>query len=376
MPAIMHAPKAVKEELQRGLAWHEEGQSGDGLKPETVAWARRLAEGEAITQDKAVKMRAWLARHASDKEGEGFRPGEPGYPSPGRVAWALWGGDPAVPWSEKVVTYFEENMKKRHPMDALYEAPEFPVPMTAADLTPVLQATMPPEMQAEFVTAWNLTTQPLPAGLGMDDDRAFWFVMDLLCYEQNWQRKPDGSYARLTVEDGTVAKAGRVFSAANEAKLREMRATLDAMLASMEEMPDAEPTEKGATLRLQMTQIAKADPDKMQVFGFAYVALTADGTQIVDHSGEFISKAELETACYKGFGVIFGGEDHTKAPLAKTIELAFIDHAKLAAMGAEPKDAPQAAIWIGLQLTDKALWEAVKDGKKAFSIGGRALRAE
>jgi hypothetical protein len=103
------APDSVKAELKRGLKWHEEGHSGDGLKPETVAWARRLADGAEITRDKAVKMSAWLARHEADKSGKGFSPGE-GYPSPGRVAWALWGGDPAVGWSAKLVNYFEDKI--------------------------------------------------------------------------------------------------------------------------------------------------------------------------------------------------------------------------------------------------------------------------
>ncbi len=108
-------PKGVREELRRGLDWHEEGHSGDGLKPETVAWARRIANGEKISPDKARKMRAWLARHEADKDGEGFSPGEDGFPSPGRVAWALWGGDPAVAWSEKLVGQMEaaDNKKRR-----------------------------------------------------------------------------------------------------------------------------------------------------------------------------------------------------------------------------------------------------------------------
>jgi HK97 family phage prohead protease len=97
-------PEGVREELRRGLEWHEAGESGDGLQPETVAWARRMADGEDISPEKARAMKAWFARHAADKEGEGFRPDEPGYPSPGRVAWALWGGDPAVAWSDSLVT--------------------------------------------------------------------------------------------------------------------------------------------------------------------------------------------------------------------------------------------------------------------------------
>jgi len=99
----MTPPAGVREECARGVAWVEAGEGGDGLKGETVAWARRLARGEDITEDKVRLMRAWLARHVVDKKGEGFSPGEPGYPSPGRVAWACWGGDPAVAWSERIV---------------------------------------------------------------------------------------------------------------------------------------------------------------------------------------------------------------------------------------------------------------------------------
>lgn len=112
-------PKGVKAELERGLKWHEEGHSGDGLRQETVSWARRMYNGQDISPDKARKMRAWLARHEVDKEGKGFEPGEDGFPSPGRVAWALWGGDPAVAWSNKLVRQMEaaEAKKERNLSD-------------------------------------------------------------------------------------------------------------------------------------------------------------------------------------------------------------------------------------------------------------------
>jgi len=111
---MLTAPAGVRAELERGLAWHEAGHSGDGLEPQTVREARALAGGEEMSSDKATRMSAWLARHAVDKKGKGFRPGEEGYPSPGRVAWALWGGDPAVAWSARVVRYYEDkDMKKR-----------------------------------------------------------------------------------------------------------------------------------------------------------------------------------------------------------------------------------------------------------------------
>jgi HK97 family phage prohead protease len=36
-----------------------------------------------------------------DKEAQGWSPGEDGYPSAGRIAWALWGGDPGKSWADK-----------------------------------------------------------------------------------------------------------------------------------------------------------------------------------------------------------------------------------------------------------------------------------
>lgn len=117
-------PDGVREECSKGVAWYEEGKGGDGLVEETVSWARRLASGESITPDKARKMRAWLARHAVDLEAEGAKPGDDGYPSAGRVAWALWGGDPAVSWSDKIVSA----MDKEDESKAAPSAAALPIP--------------------------------------------------------------------------------------------------------------------------------------------------------------------------------------------------------------------------------------------------------
>ena len=47
-----------------------------------------------------MTMSAWFARHEVDKQGKGFSPGQDGYPSNGRVAWAAWGGDAGKSWSD------------------------------------------------------------------------------------------------------------------------------------------------------------------------------------------------------------------------------------------------------------------------------------
>ena len=46
-------------------------------------------------------MYSFFARHEVDKQAEGFSSGEKGYPSNGRIAWALWGGDAGKSWANK-----------------------------------------------------------------------------------------------------------------------------------------------------------------------------------------------------------------------------------------------------------------------------------
>ena len=41
-PIDFSVSKGAKAQLELGLRWHEEGHSGDGLLPSTVAEARRL----------------------------------------------------------------------------------------------------------------------------------------------------------------------------------------------------------------------------------------------------------------------------------------------------------------------------------------------
>jgi hypothetical protein len=100
MSVDLTAPEGVRAALRRGLRLHEAGRSGDGLKPETVAWARRLADGDAASEQKVREMSAWHKRHAASKS-----PGwdEPGKEKPGFVAFLLWGGEPGEAWADRKV---------------------------------------------------------------------------------------------------------------------------------------------------------------------------------------------------------------------------------------------------------------------------------
>jgi HK97 family phage major capsid protein/HK97 family phage prohead protease len=91
--------EGMKEEAQRYRDWKADGEAGG-----TDVAARRAGQilsGDELSPDTVITMAAWFARHEVDKQGEGFSPGEDGYPSPGRVAWAAWGGDPGQTWANE-----------------------------------------------------------------------------------------------------------------------------------------------------------------------------------------------------------------------------------------------------------------------------------
>ena len=92
--------EAMAEEAQRSLDWRREGNRG-GTRV-GVARANQLVRRDNLSPDTVRRMFSFFARHEVDKEAEGFRRGEEGYPTPGRVAWGLWGGDAGFAWSRRV----------------------------------------------------------------------------------------------------------------------------------------------------------------------------------------------------------------------------------------------------------------------------------
>lgn len=93
-------PQGARDEARRGLEWRREfGRGGTAVG---VARARDIANGRALSLDTIGRMVSYFARHEVDKQGEGWSPGEDGYPSAGRIAWALWGGDAGRRWAERI----------------------------------------------------------------------------------------------------------------------------------------------------------------------------------------------------------------------------------------------------------------------------------
>lgn len=94
-------PAGVRKEAQKGLDWRKEfGRGGTAVG---IARARDLSNGTTISPETARRMKAYFDRHEVDKKGDGWSPGEPGFPSNGRIAWALWGSDAGWAWSRKLV---------------------------------------------------------------------------------------------------------------------------------------------------------------------------------------------------------------------------------------------------------------------------------
>ena len=68
-----------------------------------VARARQLANRQNVSPSTARRMKAYFDRHEVDKQATGFKRGEKGFPSRGKQAWELWGGNAGYGWAKKLV---------------------------------------------------------------------------------------------------------------------------------------------------------------------------------------------------------------------------------------------------------------------------------
>lgn len=90
----------MQSSAKRALDWIKEGKGGGGLEESTKARARDIAAGKPRTPAQVSQMHRFFSRHASDKKADGWNAGDKSFPSPGRVAHELWGGDSGKSWSE------------------------------------------------------------------------------------------------------------------------------------------------------------------------------------------------------------------------------------------------------------------------------------
>jgi len=103
----MVAPAFMRASAKRGLALHEQGESGDGLVAATVADARRMANGEPLSENKWRKISPWIARHIVDLDavqGDEI--------TAGLVAMLLWGGGSSKASARRAQAYAERVVAK------------------------------------------------------------------------------------------------------------------------------------------------------------------------------------------------------------------------------------------------------------------------
>jgi HK97 family phage prohead protease len=97
----LSAPQFMRDNAKRGLEYHDEGLSGDGLEPQTVEDARSMAAGE-VSVDKWRKIAPWIARHMVDLEAAD------GEITAGVVAHLLWGSGSTKEEAQKTMDYSQK----------------------------------------------------------------------------------------------------------------------------------------------------------------------------------------------------------------------------------------------------------------------------
>ena len=100
--------KEMAAEAELGLKWREEYKRG-GTEV-GVARARDISNMRNLSLDTVTRMNSYFSRHEVDKEADGWNDGEDGFPTAGRIAWQLWGGDPGKEWAARIV----ERTKQSH----------------------------------------------------------------------------------------------------------------------------------------------------------------------------------------------------------------------------------------------------------------------
>jgi len=113
-------PGGVQREAKKALEWRKEHKRGG--TPVGLNTARTLAKGGQIGIRKIRHIAKYFPRHEVDKKGKGWAPGQENFPSNGRIAWALWGGEAAKRWASAIV---ERENKKQGRTAGGYNTPDY-----------------------------------------------------------------------------------------------------------------------------------------------------------------------------------------------------------------------------------------------------------
>jgi hypothetical protein len=103
-------PASVAAEARRGLELREKYNRGG--TPIGARRATQLADRKVVSVETLRRMVAFFDRHEVDLEAPAARPGHPNYPSAGRIAWLLWGGDSGRVWARRLLRAQEATRKE------------------------------------------------------------------------------------------------------------------------------------------------------------------------------------------------------------------------------------------------------------------------
>jgi hypothetical protein len=104
-------PSFMRAAARRGLAFYSDGLAGDGLTDKTVREARLMADGQ-VSDDKWIRIAAWIARHMPDLDAPAASPSNENYPSAGVVAHFLWGSGATKEQARRTMDYAERVVER------------------------------------------------------------------------------------------------------------------------------------------------------------------------------------------------------------------------------------------------------------------------
>lgn len=173
--------------------------------------------------------------------------------------------------------------------------------------------------------------------------------------------------------------------------LRKLRQALDKVVSELEaaqpgipesqstlaplDVPTLHPAAKAVQLQGSY-EVAKADDDAQILFGWASVAVTKEGDEVVDAHDDVIAIEDLENAAYDFvLKSRASGEDHAGQTDGEVVESIVFTEEKLEALGLA-KGALPLGWWIGVHIPDRESFERAKTAKQMFSIEGTAVREE
>jgi hypothetical protein len=240
-------PDYVQSAARRGLEWHAEGKSGDGVTDKTLREAREMADG-SVSEDKLRRMGPWFRRHEPDMDAPKNKPDNEDFPGAGAVAWALWGG----PTSGDIMRTAEWAERKVEQLDREASANSNPSKLKMTIEEQLLEATA----AISGVTAER------------DDLRA--------------------TIEKLTVGAATELEALKVEAAAKDAKVAELTAALEVAVKEVSGLK-----EMVASLEAGKVNASKEAAKIVASVGVAPVEITpADSkpsAEAVDHLAVFMS---------------------------------------------------------------------------------------